>query len=35
MTAAELVASWPTVPEDLCREIAWLMDAPVAEEAAA
>lgn len=28
--AAELVATWPRIPDGLCREIAWLLDAPVA-----
>lgn len=35
MTAAELVATWPAVPQDLCERLAWLLDAPVAEERAA
>lgn len=30
MTPAELVATWPAVPQELCERIAWLIDAPTA-----
>lgn len=32
MTAAELVATWPPVPAELCQRLAWLLDSPTAPD---